>query len=91
MPTNRITAVPKDTRASVAAAGGAARAESLSPERRSEIARAGALKTNSPEGRALAIRRAWPAMKPAERRVVAAVLAGCRGLGKLVNVAEPTP
>lgn len=83
--TNRINAVPKETRTAVAAAGGTARSEKLTPERRSEIAREGARKTNSPEGRALSIRRAWPAMKLAERRAVAAALAGCRGLGALIE------
>lgn len=82
--TNRIQAVPKETRAAVAAAGGAARSEALTPERRSEIARAGAAKTNSPEGRALSIRRAWPGMRAPERRAVAAALAGCKGLDALI-------
>lgn len=85
MPTNRINTIKKETRAAVAAAGGTARAEALTPEQRSEIARAGAAKTNSPVGRATSIRRAWPTMKPAERREVAATLAGCRGLGKLIE------
>lgn len=89
MPSSRINAIPKETRANVAAAGGAARAEALTPERRSEIARAGAAKTNSPEGRALSIRRAWPALKPAERRAVAAALSGCKGLARLVADAPP--
>lgn len=90
-PKNRINAVSKETRENVASAGGAARAEALTPERRSEIARAGALKTNSPEGRATSIRRAWAALPIRERRAVAAVLAGCKGLDVLIGAAGKAP
>jgi hypothetical protein len=81
MATDRLKSVDKDTRQAVAASGGRGRKEAVSPERRSEIAAAGAAKANSAPSLALRIRRQWPTLKIAERRAVAEALSGCKGLG----------
>jgi hypothetical protein len=80
MPRNRIHSVDAETRATVASAGGSARAAALPAETRSEIARSGAAKTNSPLNYAQRIRRQWGGMSRAERAEVREVLGGCRGL-----------
>jgi hypothetical protein len=81
MATDRLKTVDKDTRTAVAAAGGRGRKAAVSPQRRSEIAAAGAAKANGAPSLALRIRRQWPTLKIAERRAVAEALAGCKGLG----------
>ena len=68
-----------ETRQAVTSAGGHARAEALSAEERSEIARAGALAANSPAGRARSIVKAWPDMSRAARAEVREILAGIMG------------
>lgn len=76
----RIRQVPAERRTAIASEGGAARAAALDPAARSDIARAGAAKTNSPENYAQRIRRAWPAMSRGDRAAVAEALKGCKGL-----------
>lgn len=86
----RIRQVPAERRAEIAATGGTARAAALDPEARAAIARTGAAKTNSPLNYAQRIRRAWQAMPVRERREVAAVLGGCKGLPDLVAAPPKT-
>lgn len=82
----RIRQVPAERRAAIASDGGTARAAALDPEERAAIARSGAAKTNSPLNYAQRIRRAWNGMPAAERRAVAEVLGGCKGL---INPSAP--
>lgn len=79
--TDRLKSVDKDTRTAVAASGGRGRKEAVSPERRSEIASAGAAKANAAPSLALRIRRQWPTLGMKDRRAVAEALSGCKGLG----------
>lgn len=79
-PKTRIQTVPAEVRATVASAGGSARAAALPAKTRSEIARSGAAKTNSPLNYAQRIRRAWNGMSRTERAEVREVLIGCKGL-----------
>lgn len=79
-PRTRIQTVAAETRASVASAGGSARAAALPAEARAEIARSGAAKTNSAPNYAQRIRRLWAGLNRADRDEVRAALAGCKGL-----------
>lgn len=87
----RIRQVPAERRAAIASEGGAARAAALDPEARAEIARSGAAKTNSPLNYAQRIRRAWSTMPVAERRAVAEVMGGCKGLINMLTPKTTTP
>lgn len=64
-----------ETRQRVTSAGGHARAEALSPERRSEIGRSAAAAINSPAALARRIIKAWPSLSRAERAEVRGILA----------------
>jgi acyl-CoA reductase-like NAD-dependent aldehyde dehydrogenase len=89
MATDRINKIDRDTRSAVASAGGAGRAAALSGEERSAISRSGAAAINSPAGLALRLRRKWTGIPLSERKIIAAQLAGCRGLAALMGKAEP--
>jgi acyl-CoA reductase-like NAD-dependent aldehyde dehydrogenase len=87
---DRLKTIPAETRSRVAASGGAARAEALTPEQRSEVARAGAEAANRPSRKAASIARGWRGTPLAEKRRVAAELARLPGFADMITKAIMT-